>query len=110
MFTQIFNDGSSGLITNVNLDYKQKKALEETIKGLEHMTEPEQVSKLIKKMFDENILNEFDLMELKNKGIYKEELTAENQREESKEQEKQSSKYYRDVTIGDDDEIDDLDL
>jgi len=107
MNTQIFNDGTASLISNAKLDYKQKKALEQTIKGLEQMTEPEQINKIIRQMYKDKILTEFDLMELKNKGIYQENINVEQSKEDNVQE--QDTNHYGDITISND-EIDDLEL
>ncbi|MBR2290586.1 MAG: hypothetical protein IJ867_08490 [Clostridia bacterium] len=69
MYTQIFNDGSNGLMTNAKLDLNQKKSLDNVVKGLNELTEPAKVMELVNRLVEQNILDGKDLRVLKEKGI-----------------------------------------
>ena len=104
MATQTYNDGSYDIINNTEGD---KNKLNLITKLLSELTEPERISELISQMFEKGILNEFDIMELKRKGIYQEDIELQH---ESKEQYTTTRFGTKEFSIDGNDEIDELEL
>lgn len=104
MATQTYNDGSYDIINNTEGD---KNKLNLITKLLSELTEPERISELISQMFEKGILNEFDIMELKRKGIYQEDIELQ---QESKEQDTTTRFGTKELSIDGNDEIDELEL
>lgn len=100
MYTQIFNDGSSGLITNAGLDLNQKKRLEDTIKGLQQLTEPAKIMQLVNELVDKGILDGNDLKVLQEKGVLK---AAEQNINKEKQQEVEEKPVEEQTLENDDD-------
>lgn len=104
MATKTYDDGSVNIINNSEGD---KTKLTMITDMLTRLTEPERISALISQMFEQGILNEFDIMELKNQGIYKEDGELQ---QEAKEQEEETRFGRKEITIDSNDDLDELEL
>ena len=100
MYTQIFNDGSSGLITNAGLDLNQKKRLEDIIKGLQQLTEPAKIMQLVNELVDKGILDGNDLKVLQEKGV----LNTQEQNINKEQQQEIEEKPVEEQTLENDDD------
>ncbi|MBR1539780.1 MAG: hypothetical protein IJ629_01125 [Clostridia bacterium] len=94
MATQTYNDGSNIIINNSEGD---KTKLNTITKRLTELTTPEKISELIGQMIERGILNEVDIMELKAKGIYKED--SELQKESQEQTQSQFEPTDKDIAI-----------